>query len=89
MTNSVNFLTPPPLNEVSKGAAAFESACISRKYSVYDLIGTGTPVDGVVGTGTGAGFAGPGSRYTDVAAGKMYLNGGTKASPAWKIITSA
>jgi hypothetical protein len=89
MTTSTNFKKPPPVNVVSKGAAAFENAQISRTYSVYDLVGTGTPVDGT--SGTGAGFAGPGSRYTDIATPKMYINGGagTKLSPVWKLVTSA
>jgi hypothetical protein len=34
-------------------------------------------------------LAGIGSRYTDVTAGKLYINGGTKAQPVWKIVTSA
>lgn len=39
--------------------------------------------------GTGGGQAGIGARYTDTTAGKLYVNGGTKAKPAWKIVTSA
>lgn len=89
MAASTNFKSPIPVNEVSKGAAAFESAQISRVYSAYLLVGTGTPVDGT--SGTGAGFAGPGSLYIDTATPKIFINGGagTKASPVWKIITSA
>lgn len=41
------------------------------------------------GTGVGVGVAGTGSRYTDVTAGKFYINGGTKAEPVWNIVTSA
>jgi hypothetical protein len=52
---------------------------------VRQIYGAGAPTDGV----TGANVAGVGSRYTDTTAGKLYLNGGTKASPAWKIVTSA
>jgi len=43
----------------------------------------------VGGTGTAAGVAGPGSRYTDTTNCKLYINGGTKAVPDWKIVTSA
>lgn len=40
-------------------------------------------------TGTGGGQAGPGARYTDIAAGQLYLNGGTKIRPVWKLVTRA
>jgi len=49
------------------------------------ISGTGVPVDGT----TGAGDAGKGSLYTNVSTGKIYVNNGTKASPAWGIVTSA
>lgn len=39
--------------------------------------------------GTGGGQAGPGSRYTDTTAGNLYLNGGTKVRPVWKLVTRA
>lgn len=39
--------------------------------------------------GTGGAQAGTGSRYADTTAGKLYVNSGTKAKPAWKIVTSA
>lgn len=38
---------------------------------------------------TGKGDAGKGSLCLCEADGKAYVNGGTKATPAWKIITSA
>lgn len=47
----------------------------------------GAPVDGAAGTG--AGFAGLGSICVDRTNGKLYINGGTKASPTWKLVTSA
>jgi len=56
---------------------------------VICIVGSGAPVDGVVGTGTGAGLCGPGSQYTDIAVGQLYINAGTKASPAWKLFTHA
>jgi hypothetical protein len=49
--------------------------------------GAGVPVDGV--SGTGAGTAGKGSLYSDQTNGKLYVNGGTLASPTWKLVTSA
>jgi hypothetical protein len=51
--------------------------------SIRELIGAGTPTDGT----TGANVAGPGSRYTDITNANLYLNGGTKASPVWKLVT--
>jgi hypothetical protein len=41
------------------------------------------------GAGVGEAVAGIGSRYTDITNGKLYINGGTKAVPVWKIVTSA
>jgi hypothetical protein len=49
--------------------------------------GAGVPVDGT--SGTGAGTLGPGSIYTDITNSKLYVQGGTLASPAWKLVTSA
>lgn len=39
----------------------------------------------------GAGYAGKGSLYIDTTNGKIYINSGagTKAVPAWAIVTSA
>jgi len=51
---------------------------------VREIIGEEAP-DGA----TGVDVAGTGSRYTDITAGKLYINGGTKAAPSWKIVTSA
>jgi hypothetical protein len=49
------------------------------------LNGAGAPTNGV----TGATFAEIGSLYIDRTNGKAYINGGTKASPTWNIVTSA
>lgn len=51
----------------------------------------GAPVDYTDGTppATGEGEAGIGSLAIDTAAGKLYINGGTKAQPLWKLVTSA
>lgn len=51
------------------------------------ITGAGVPVDGI--SGTGAGIAEKGSLYLDQTNGKAYINGGTLASPTWKLITSA
>jgi len=57
----------------------------SNNVQLFD--GAGVPVDGV--SGTGAGDAGKGSIYVDTTNGKLYVNGGTLASPTWKLVTSA
>ena len=51
---------------------------------VWEMADPGVPVDGT--SGTGAGFAGIGSMYTDTTAGNKYINTGTKASPVWSIL---
>lgn len=65
----------------------YTKADIRMSYEVCVLNGAGAPTDG--GSGTGAGFAEIGSLYLDRTNGKAYLNGGTKASPTWKLVTSA
>lgn len=57
------------------------------KYGIWDVAGSGVPVDGT--TGTGANLTDKGSTYVDIATGNKYLQKGTKASPAWKLITTA
>ena len=54
---------------------------------VWEIAGTGAPVDGVAGTG--AGQVPKGSRYTDTTNANVYINGGTVASPVWKLVTRA
>lgn len=53
--------------------------------------GAGAPVDYTDGTppATGEAEAGIGSIYVDTTNGKLYVNGGTKAQPVWKLVTSA
>ncbi len=64
---------------------AILKADVRMSHEVCMLSGAGVPVDGT----TGATYAEKGSLYIDRSAGKVYVNGGTKAVPAWKIITSA
>lgn len=49
--------------------------------SVWVFTNNGVPSDGV--SGTGAGWAGPGSLCIDRANGELYTNTNTKASPTW------
>lgn len=65
----------------------YTKADIRMSYEVCVLSGAGAPTNGVAGTG--AAFAEIGSIYCDRTNGKAYINGGTKASPTWKLITSA
>jgi len=53
--------------------------------SVLLITGAGVPTDNV----TGADVTEIGSLYLDSTNGKAYINGGTKALPVWKLITSA
>jgi hypothetical protein len=55
--------------------------------NVVVLVNDAAPVDGT--SGTGAGTAGPGSMYVDTAGADLYINAGTLASPAWKLVTRA
>ena len=48
------------------------------------LVKAGTPVDGT--SGTGAGYAGPGSLCTDKTNAKLYINTNTAASPLWTVV---
>jgi hypothetical protein len=57
---------------------------------------SGAPLDlmhiygsGAPSAATGANQAQTASLYTDTTNAKLYINGGTKATPSWKIVTSA
>lgn len=69
----------------------YAKADVRLSNEILILSGSDVPVDYTDGdpAATGEGFAGPGSIYLRTATGKMYLNGGTKAQPLWKIVTSA
>lgn len=58
---------------------------------VFVYFTDGAPVDYTDGTppATGEGEGGIGSLCIDYTNGKVYVNGGTKAEPVWKIVTSA
>lgn len=57
----------------------------------YIMTNAGVPVDYTDGTppATGEAVAPKGSICIDITNSKAYINGGTKAQPIWKIITSA
>lgn len=48
------------------------------------IVKAGTPVDGT--SGTGAGYAGPGSLCIDKTNAKAYINTNTAASPLWTVL---
>lgn len=58
-----------------------------RDADVWEIADSGVPTNGT--SGTGAGFAGLGSIYTNTATGYKYINTGTKASPTWSILASS
>jgi len=64
---------------------AVAKADIHGTFQVSIMNGAGVPTDGA----TGATFAEKGSLYIDRTNGKLYINGGTLASPTWKLVTSA
>lgn len=57
------------------------------KNDIYYAVDTTDPTNGT--SGTGAGFAGPGSTYTNTATGTVFENIGTKASPFWISLSGA
>lgn len=71
----------------------FDASSLQAMFAkdVFLLVGNGVPVNYTDGDplGTGEGVAEKGSIYSDCTNGKLYVNGGTKAQPIWKIVTSA
>lgn len=63
------------------------NSTLSLPSNVKIITNAGAPTDG--GAGTGANTAGKGSLCIDTTNGKAYINGGTLASPTWKLVTSA
>lgn len=52
--------------------------------TVAVIVKAGTPVDGT--SGTGAGYAGPGSLCVDKTNAVIYINTNTAASPLWTVV---
>lgn len=55
--------------------------------SIWDIADAGAPTNGT--SGTGVGYSGPGSEYTNITTGAKYINTGTKASPVWSLLASS
>lgn len=51
---------------------------------VWLITKAGVPTDGT--SGTGVGYAGPGSLVVDYTNAKLYINTGTAASPAYTVV---
>lgn len=60
---------------------------LSLSNDVVLLTNAGVPTNGT--SGTGAGLSGPGSICVDYTNANLYVNGNTKASPTWKLVTRA
>jgi hypothetical protein len=72
---------------IDKGRKWFFKGALRFPQAVhFPLLGSGAPTNGT--SGTGAAVAGKGSIYIDYAAGAIYANTGTKASPTWTLNAS-
>lgn len=73
------------------GESVFTSTGLVLSGDTRLYTGAGAPVNYTDGdpAATGEGEAGIGSIYSDTTNGKLYVNGGTKAQPLWKLVTSA
>lgn len=86
MANATNYLTgeSPHPDQLSKGSVQHGSGVNIMGTDVWlGLRFNGAPVNGVVKTGTAAGWADIGSTGFDATTGIWYSNKGTKASPVW------
>ena len=73
------------------GESVFTSTGLVLSGDTRLYTGAGAPVSYTDGdpAATGEAEAGIGSIYSDTTNGKLYVNGGTKAQPLWKLVTSA
>lgn len=83
----------PTLAEAAAAAAALYVP-VGTGVTIGDIkiyAAAGAPVDYTDGdpVATGEGEAGIGSLYINTTNGKHYVQGGTKAQPVWKLVTSA
>lgn len=73
----------PPVNYVSKGAAASKGYLLNPAADIWLLTINQAPTSGT--SGDGAGWAGPGSLLIEYDSGNVFLfiNTNTLASPTW------
>lgn len=88
MTAATKPTRSPHPNTLSKGSVEFNGALIDIANSVWFFTANGVPVNGT--SGTGAGWAGPGSLCIGLDTGgstfKLYINTNTKLSPTWTVV---
>lgn len=60
----------------------YKKAELRVSNDVVLMTGAGAPSNGT----TGDNYAGPGSLYVDVTAGKLYINTGSISSPTWTVV---
>jgi hypothetical protein len=72
----------PGVNVTQNAAASVPDS--GAPLDLMHLYGAGAPT-----ASTGANQAQTASLYTDTTNAKLYINGGTKAVPSWRIVTSA
>lgn len=99
LAGSVDDLIFPNLTDVPQNYTGDNNRALVQnstgnglQFSYVQLFSTaGAPVDYTDGTppATGEAVAEIGSLCTDHTNGKLYINGGTKAQPIWKLVTSA
>lgn len=83
---------PYPSAAGTEAAIRGLAAAVDLQTSNVQIFTTaGVPVDYTDGTppATGEAKAEKGALCVDSTNGKLYINGGTKAQPLWKIVTSA
>jgi hypothetical protein len=66
--------------------AFYKKAALRLTEDVVLKLNAGAPTDGASGTGNG--YAGPGSLLVDYTNAKLYINNGSKASPTWTVVGS-
>jgi hypothetical protein len=89
MTNATTPIKQPHPYTVSKGPVEFKFALIDPANEVWLFTANGVPVAGT--SGTGAGWAGPGSLCIGLDVGnsvKLYINTNTRLSPTWTVVGS-
>lgn len=90
MTAATKPANSPHPYTVSKGPVEFKWALIDPGNDVWFFTANGVPAAGT--SGTGAGWAGPGSLCIGLDTGgstyKLYINTNTKASPTWTVVGS-
>lgn len=69
------------------GQSIWGSLVDNANNNVFEVNGTGAPTNGT--SGTGAGICGPGSTYTNLTTGDIYINVNTLLSPLWALASGA